>query len=81
MCNNMYKYQTRLTLVSEPELWITKCCSKLIYETLPGKEVVCVLPITSKLGRLQWFGLEILELYCSAIVMAAPTELIASRQS
>ena len=30
----------------------TKCGSKLIYETLPGKEVVYVLPITSILGRL-----------------------------
>ena len=34
------------------ESWITKCSSKLIYETLPGKEVVYVLPITSILGRL-----------------------------
>ena len=34
------------------ELWITKCGSKLIYETLPKKEVVYVLPITSILGRL-----------------------------
>ena len=34
------------------ESWIAKCGSKLIYETLPGKEVVYVLPITSILGRL-----------------------------
>ena len=34
------------------ELWITKCGSKLIYETLPKKEVVYVLPITSILARL-----------------------------
>ena len=31
---------------------IAKCRSKLIYKTLPGKEVVYVLPITSILGRL-----------------------------
>ena len=34
------------------ESWITKCGSKLIYETLPGKEVVYILPITSILGLL-----------------------------
>ena len=34
------------------ESWITKCGSKLIYETLPGKEVLYVLPISSILGRL-----------------------------
>ena len=34
------------------ESWITKCCSKLIYESLPGKEVVNDLPITSILGLL-----------------------------
>ena len=34
------------------ESWITKCGSRLIYETLPGKEVVYVLPIASILGRL-----------------------------
>ena len=33
------------------------CGSKLIYETLPGKKVVYVLPVTSILGR-RWFGLE-----------------------
>ena len=33
------------------ELRITKCGSNLIYETLPGKEVVYVLQITSILGR------------------------------
>ena len=33
-------------------MWITKCRLKLIYETLPAKEVVYVLPITSILGRL-----------------------------
>ena len=50
MCNN----KTRLTLFYRAESWIAKCCSKLIYETLPGKEVVLVLPITSImiLGRL-----------------------------
>ena len=32
--------------------WITTCGSRLIYETLPGKEVVYVLPISSVLGRL-----------------------------
>jgi len=33
---------------------VTKCCSKLIYQTLPDKQVVYVLPsmITSILGRL-----------------------------
>ena len=36
----------------EAESWITKCGLKLIYETLPGKEVVCVQLITSILGRL-----------------------------
>ena len=30
-----------------PLSWLTKCGSKLIYETLPGKEAVYVLPITS----------------------------------
>jgi hypothetical protein len=34
------------------ESWITTCGSTLIYETLPGKEVVYVLPISSILGRL-----------------------------
>ena len=34
------------------ESWITKCGSKLIYETLPDKQVLYVLPITSILGRL-----------------------------
>ena len=33
---------------------VTKCCSKLIYQTLPDKQVVYVLPsmTTSILGRL-----------------------------
>ena len=35
-----------------PESWITKCDLNLIYETLQGKEVVHVLPITSILKRL-----------------------------
>ena len=35
-----------------PESWIAKCGSKLIYETLPEKAVLYVLPITSILGRL-----------------------------
>ena len=35
-----------------PESWITKCGSKLIYELLPEKRVVYVLPIASILGRL-----------------------------
>ena len=41
-----------------PESWITKCGSKLIYETLLGKAVVYVLPITSILRRLPavWAG-------------------------
>ena len=34
------------------ESWITKCGSKLFYETLQEKKVVYVLPITSILGRL-----------------------------
>ena len=34
------------------ESWITTCGSGLIYEILPGKEVVYVLPISSVLGRL-----------------------------
>ena len=34
-----------------PALWITKCCSKLVYETLLGKEVVYVLRITFISGR------------------------------
>ena len=43
---------------TERDSWITKCGSKLIYKTLPGKEVVYVLPITSILGRLPvvWAG-------------------------
>ena len=41
-----------LSQVCLPESWITKCGSKLIYETLPGKEVLYVLPIASILGRL-----------------------------
>ena len=41
-----------LSLCALPESWITKCGSKLIYEPLPGKEVLYVLPITSILGRL-----------------------------
>ena len=41
-----------LNQVYLPELWITKCGSKLIYETLQGKKVVYVLPIPSILGRL-----------------------------
>jgi hypothetical protein len=55
---------------SVPEQWITKCCSKLIYEILLGKEVVYILPITSILWRLPAIGLEILEPYCSAISTA-----------
>ena len=35
-----------------PESWNSECGSKLIYETLPGKEFMYVLPITSILGRL-----------------------------
>ena len=34
------------------ESWILTCGSRLIYETLPGKEVVYILPISSVLGRL-----------------------------
>ena len=34
------------------ENWITECGSKLIYELLPGKEVVYVVPISSILGKL-----------------------------
>ena len=41
-----------LSPVYLPDLWITKCGSNLIYETLPGNEVMYVLPITSVLGRL-----------------------------
>ena len=54
MCSN----GTRLTRdpillgQSRGPSWIAKCCSKLIYETLSGKEIVYVLPITSILGRL-----------------------------
>ena len=48
MCKNMMY----LIQVGFPESWITKCGSKLIYETLLGKEVMYVLPITSILGRL-----------------------------
>ena len=32
--------------------WITACGSSLIYETLPGKDLVYILPISSVLGRL-----------------------------
>ena len=39
-----------------PELWITKCGSKLIYETLQGKEEMYVWPITSILVRLPVVG-------------------------
>ena len=48
MCSN----GTCLTLFAWPESWIAKCGSKLIYKTLPGKQVVYVLPIASILGRL-----------------------------
>ena len=34
------------------ESWITECCSRLVYEPLPGKEVVYVVPASSVLGRL-----------------------------
>ncbi len=34
------------------ESWITQCGSRLIYELLPGKEVVYVVPVSSVLGRL-----------------------------
>ena len=34
------------------ESWITECCSRLVYEPLPGKEVMYVLPASSVLGRL-----------------------------
>ena len=34
------------------ENWITECGSKLIYELLPGKEVMYVVPISSILGKL-----------------------------
>ena len=40
-----------LSPVYLPALWITKCCSKLVYETLLGKEVVYVLRITFISGR------------------------------
>ena len=33
------------------ESWITKCGSWLIYELLPGKEILYVIPITSILGK------------------------------
>ena len=32
--------------------WITKCCSQLVYETLPWKEAINILPASSVLGRL-----------------------------
>ena len=34
------------------ESWITKCGSRLIYELLPGKEILYVIPITPILGNL-----------------------------
>ena len=34
------------------EEWITRCGSSLIYEMLPGKEILYVVPITSVLGKL-----------------------------
>ena len=34
------------------ESWITQCGSRLIYELLPGKEMVYVVPVSSVLGRL-----------------------------
>ena len=34
------------------EFWITKCGSRLIYEQLPGKEILYVIPISSILGKL-----------------------------
>ena len=34
------------------ESWITKCGSRLIYEQLPGKEILYVIPISSTLGKL-----------------------------
>ena len=53
--NNAYEYDiicSSWACCTLPESWITKCCSKLIYELLPEKQVVYVLPITSILGRL-----------------------------
>ena len=41
-----------LTRFCLAESWIAKCGSKLIYETLPEKEAMYVLSITSILGRL-----------------------------
>ena len=55
MLCNMYQYvvaESKCAYFAQPKSWITKCGSKLIYETLPGKEVVYILPITSILGRL-----------------------------
>ena len=34
------------------ESWITQCGSKLIYELMPGKEVMYVVPVSSILGKL-----------------------------
>ena len=34
------------------ESWITKCGSRLIYELLPGKEILYVISITSILEKL-----------------------------
>jgi hypothetical protein len=41
-----------MTLALFPEKWITECGSKLIYELLPNKEVLYVVPVTSILGKL-----------------------------
>ena len=66
-----------LSPVCLPQSWITKCGWTLIYETHPGKHVVYVLPITSILRRLLWFGLEIRGPSRSAIAMAVATAPIA----
>ena len=34
------------------ESWITNCGSRLVYEPLPGKEIVHVVPASSVFGRL-----------------------------
>ena len=50
------------------EAWITTCGSKLIYDLLPGKEVVYVLPITSILGKLPLVSLQQL----NSFILLAP---------
>ncbi len=47
-----YWYECELRCVLFPEKWITECGPKMIYELLPNKEVLYVVPVTSILRKL-----------------------------